>query len=99
MKAPQQAKRRALAPGKHKAGPVRARKPARLRPQKAPRGVTDPVALEVFSNALLSVAEEMGALLIRTAYSINIKERQDASTAIFETTRLGSPADRLNVAP
>lgn len=44
----------------------------------------DPIALEVFSNALLSAAEEMGALLIRTAYSTNIKERQDASTAIFD---------------
>ena len=96
MKAPQQAKRRALAPGKHKAGPVRARKPARLRPQKAPRGVTDPVALEVFSNALLSVAEEMGALLIRTAYSINIKERQDASTAIFDAQgRLVAQAEHI----
>ena len=28
--------------------------------------IPDPVALEVFSNALLSVAEEMGAALIRT---------------------------------
>jgi N-methylhydantoinase B len=44
----------------------------------------DPVALEVFSNALLSISEEMGALLIRTAYSTNIKERHDASTAIFD---------------
>ncbi len=44
----------------------------------------DPVQLEVFSNALLSIAEEMGALLIRTAYSTNIKERHDASTAIFD---------------
>ena len=49
----------------------------------------DPVMLEVFSNALLSIAEEMGALLIRTAYSTNIKERHDASTAIFD------PAGRL----
>lgn len=64
----------------------RARKPA------AP----DPVALEVFSNALLSVAEEMGALLIRTAYSINIKERQDASTAIFDAQgRLVAQAEHI----
>src|SRR5258706_13809931 len=48
------------------------------------RKKTDAVALEVFSNALLSISEEMGALLIRTAYSTNIKERHDASTAIFE---------------
>lgn len=44
----------------------------------------DPVVLDVFSNALLSIAEEMGALLIRTAYSTNIKERHDASTALFD---------------
>ena len=48
----------------------------------------DPVMLEVFSNALLSIAEEMGALLIRTAYSTNIKERHDASTAIFDAKGL-----------
>jgi N-methylhydantoinase B len=48
------------------------------------RPAADAVALEVFSNALLSISEEMGALLIRTAYSTNIKERHDASTAIFD---------------
>lgn len=56
----------------------------------------DPVALKVFSNALLSVAEEMGALLIRTAYSINIKERHDASTAIFDHVgRLVAQAEHI----
>ena len=58
--------------------------------------VPDPVALEVFSNALLSVAEEMGAALIRTAYSTNIKERQDASTAIFDAEgRLIAQAEHI----
>ena len=47
----------------------------------------DPILLEVFSNALLSIAEEMGALLIRTAYSTNIKERHDASTARQTTSQ------------
>ncbi len=57
---------------------------------------TDPVALEVFSNALLSIAEEMGALLIRTAYSTNIKERHDASTAIFDASgRLVAQAEHI----
>ena len=56
----------------------------------------DPVALEVFSNALLSIAEEMGALLIRTAYSINIKERHDASTSIFDAQgRLVAQAEHI----
>lgn len=58
----------------------------------------DPIAIEVFSNALLSVAEEMGALLIRTAYSTNIKERQDASTAIFDAKgRLVAQAEHIPI--
>ena len=56
----------------------------------------DPILLEVFSNALLSIAEEMGALLIRTAYSTNIKERHDASTAIFDAEgRLVTQAEHI----
>ena len=58
----------------------------------------DAIALEVFSNALLSIAEEMGALLIRTAYSTNIKERHDASTAIFDCTgRLVAQAEHIPI--
>lgn len=44
----------------------------------------DPVTIEIIGNLLLSVAEEMGAALIRSAYSSNIKERKDCSTAIFD---------------
>jgi N-methylhydantoinase B len=43
----------------------------------------DPVTLEVMRNAFQSVAEEMGAALIRTALSTNIKDRRDCSTAIY----------------
>ncbi len=43
----------------------------------------DPVLLEVFRNLFISVAEEMGAVLQRTAFSPNIKERRDFSCAIF----------------
>ncbi|WP_339234494.1 hydantoinase B/oxoprolinase family protein [Oceanobacillus sp. FSL W7-1281] len=43
----------------------------------------DPIMIEVLSNALLSVAEEMGVTLVKTSYSTNIKERKDSSTAIF----------------
>jgi N-methylhydantoinase B len=46
----------------------------------------DAVTVEILSNRLLSVAEEMGAVLIRTAYSTNIKERRDCSTAVFDAT-------------
>ncbi|MDQ4131097.1 MAG: hydantoinase B/oxoprolinase family protein [Actinomycetota bacterium] len=44
----------------------------------------DPVTLEVTRNALVGVAEEAGASLRRTAYSPNIKERADCSTALFD---------------
>jgi len=39
--------------------------------------------LEVFRNRLISVAEEMGIVLQRTAFSPNIKERRDLSCAVF----------------
>lgn len=44
---------------------------------------TDPITLEVLRNALQSIAEEMGATLIRTALSPNIKDRRDCSTAVY----------------
>jgi N-methylhydantoinase B len=44
----------------------------------------DPVELQVVTGALRSVCEEMGAVLIRSAHSANIKERRDASTALFD---------------
>jgi N-methylhydantoinase B len=44
----------------------------------------DPVTLQVMSNALRAIAEEMGAALIRAAYSPNITERRDCSTALFD---------------
>lgn len=37
----------------------------------------DPVTLSVLTSALMGIAEEMGAALIRAAYSSNIKERRD----------------------
>jgi N-methylhydantoinase B len=45
----------------------------------------DPVSLEVMRNALMSIADEMSAALIRTAYSTNIKDRRDCSCAIYMT--------------
>src|SRR6266568_9608871 len=44
----------------------------------------DPITLEVLRNALETIADEMGAVLRRTAFSPNIKERMDASCAIFD---------------
>ncbi len=44
----------------------------------------DPVTLQVLLGGLHSICEEMGAVLIRSAHSPNIKERQDCSTALFD---------------
>lgn len=44
----------------------------------------DPVLLEVFNNLFMSVADQMGATLANTAWSVNIKERLDFSCAIFD---------------
>jgi len=46
----------------------------------------DPVMLEVFNNLFMSIAEQMGATLANTAYSVNIKERLDFSCALFDPT-------------
>lgn len=43
----------------------------------------DPITLEVMRNVLQSIAEEMGAALIRTALSSNIKDRRDCSSGIY----------------
>src|SRR4051812_38188512 len=45
----------------------------------------DPVSLQVLVGALRAACDEMGAVLIRSAYSANIKERHDCSTALFDS--------------
>jgi N-methylhydantoinase B len=44
----------------------------------------DPVTLQVMLGALRAACEEMGVVLVRSAHSANIKERRDASTALFD---------------
>ena len=44
----------------------------------------DPIALQVMVGALRATCEEMGVVLVRSAHSANIKERRDASTALFD---------------
>ncbi|HEY1615277.1 MAG TPA: hydantoinase B/oxoprolinase family protein [Rhizomicrobium sp.] len=44
----------------------------------------DPVLLEVFANLFMAIAEDMGAVLQKTASSVNIKERLDFSCAVFD---------------
>jgi N-methylhydantoinase B len=46
----------------------------------------DPITLQVLAGALRAVCEEMGAVLVRAAHSANIKERRDASTALFDAS-------------
>jgi 5-oxoprolinase (ATP-hydrolysing) len=48
------------------------------------RTEADPIMLEVFNNLFMSIAEQMGATLENTAYSVNIKERLDFSCALFD---------------
>uniref|UniRef100_A0A8B9VQB0 5-oxoprolinase, ATP-hydrolysing n=1 Tax=Anas zonorhyncha TaxID=75864 RepID=A0A8B9VQB0_9AVES len=43
----------------------------------------DPVQLSIFSHRFMSIAEQMGRILQRTAISTNIKERLDFSCALF----------------
>ncbi|MFN2469099.1 MAG: hydantoinase B/oxoprolinase family protein [Gaiellaceae bacterium] len=42
------------------------------------------IELQIVGGALRGIAEEMGAVLVRSAFSANIKERRDCSTALFD---------------
>jgi N-methylhydantoinase B len=44
----------------------------------------DAVTLQVMVGALRAACDEMGAVLIRSAHSANIKERRDCSTGLFD---------------
>jgi N-methylhydantoinase B len=50
----------------------------------APGERLDPIGLQVVLGGLRAACEEMGAVLVRSAHSANIKERRDASTALFD---------------
>jgi N-methylhydantoinase B len=57
-----------------------------------------PVELQVIGSMLRAVAEEMGAALVRAAFSSNIKERRDCSTALFdEAGRMVVQAEHIPV--
>lgn len=58
----------------------------------------DPVTLSVMASALAGIADEMGSLLIRSAYSSNIKERRDCSAALFDGAgRMVAQAEHIPV--
>ncbi len=44
----------------------------------------DPLAIRVFASSVAMIAEEMGAVLTRGSLSPNIRERRDASCALFD---------------
>lgn len=46
--------------------------------------ITDPIEMEVFTNRLLSITEDMNNTLVRSSFSTNIKERKDCSVALFD---------------
>ncbi|HUF00951.1 MAG TPA: hydantoinase B/oxoprolinase family protein [Gaiellaceae bacterium] len=57
-----------------------------------------PVGLQVIAAGLRAVAEEMGAVLVRSAFSANIKERRDCSTALFDAEgRMVTQAEHIPV--
>jgi N-methylhydantoinase B len=56
------------------------------------------IELQVIGAALRAVADEMGALLVRSAFSPNVKERRDCSTALFdERGRMVAQAEHIPV--
>ncbi len=57
-----------------------------------------PVELQVIGSGLRAIAEEMGAVLVRSAFSANIKERRDCSTALFDDAgRMVTQAEHIPV--
>jgi N-methylhydantoinase B len=56
------------------------------------------VELQVIASGLRAIAEEMGAVLVRSAFSANIKERRDCSTALFDASgRMVTQAEHIPV--
>ena len=56
------------------------------------------IELQLVGSALRSIADEMGAVLVRSAFSPNIKERRDCSTALFdEHGRMVAQAEHIPV--
>jgi N-methylhydantoinase B len=56
------------------------------------------IAMSIIHERLKAVAEDVGHLLIRGAFSSNIKERRDCSTAIFDVAgRLVAQADHMPI--
>ena len=59
----------------------------------------DPIDLQVVTGALRAACEEMGAVLVRSAHSANIKERRDCSTGLFDAAGRDGHAGRAHPRP
>src|SRR3954463_11884734 len=56
------------------------------------------IELQVIGASLRSIADEMGAALVRSAFSANIKERRDCSAALFDARgRMVAQAEHIPV--
>ena len=56
------------------------------------------IELQILGSLLSAIADEMGAVLVRSAFSANIKERRDCSTALFdERGRMIAQAEHIPV--
>src|SRR3989442_7424939 len=61
-------------------------------------GAVNPADLEILQTGLFFIPEEMGVALRRTSYSPNIKERMDASCALFDAEgRMVAQAEHIPV--
>jgi N-methylhydantoinase B len=64
--------------------------------------MNDPVLLEVIKNAMATIAEEIGIVAVRSAYSTAVKESADASAAVCDCAgqviaqSLGAPLMHLS---
>ena len=52
--------------------------------KRSPKPAFDPLSLAVMNHAVAMIAEEMGTVLERGSLSPNIRERRDASSALFD---------------
>ena len=58
----------------------------------------DPITLEVLKNVLIATAEETAAVLRRTAYSLNVRERADFSSCVCDARgRIVAQAARIPI--
>ena len=72
--------------------------PNDIAPNPAER-LSDPIEMEVFTNRLLSITEDMNNTLVRSSFSTNIKERKDCSVALFDAAgRLVAQGTQIHVA-